>query len=78
MFITNDVRLALHNLVQHGHRPGGFLEALVAGDLELARARADPHSCAHFEDIVRHVHIYVLVMQRIVDSELAAAAGRKL
>jgi hypothetical protein len=65
MPITDDVRRALHNLVLHGHRPGGFLEALIAGDLELARARADAHNLAHFQQIQRHVHVYILVLEYI-------------
>ena len=60
------------------HRPGEFLEALVAGDVDLAHDRADPHSRAHVVNIRHHVHIYVLIMQRIIDREQTAAARRKL
>jgi hypothetical protein len=65
MAISEDVRRALHNLVQHGHQPGGFLKALFEGDLELARARADAHNLAHFEQIQRHVQVYILVLDCI-------------
>ena len=63
-----DVRMYL---VHPGDEPGGFLDPLVARDLELAHARTYPNSRAHFEDIRCRVNVFVLVVQRNVDREHA-------
>ena len=52
--ITYNVRNAMDRYFQ-GYSPGGFLEAVIAGNDNFALARADEHNHAHYAAIKQYV-----------------------
>ena len=55
-WVPKNLLPGLDQYVDHGVRPGRFLCAVLANDLQGAFAHADPTSAAAMKDIVLYVH----------------------
>ena len=53
--VNESVKASIRGYIRYRLRPGGFLEALLAGDVQLAAACADAHNAKHLNDVVRYV-----------------------
>ncbi len=47
---------ALNRYIDHGHRPGDFLTAVICNDLRTAVARADEHNVLNLRAYIGYLH----------------------
>ena len=53
--MKESVKASIRGYMRYRLRPGGFLEAVLAGDVQIAAACADAHNAKHLNDVVRYV-----------------------